>query len=127
MMATKQRYGKLGGNVDDHGCQSFKTGEVTPEEAHEIGLETARRMWDSDYKIVVTMHLNTDKLHNHIVVNSVLFRIGRRVGYHWSDHYNAIMESRSCKIPLLTFSDSSKYSSCCVTSFWSCNLCDDEI
>ena len=45
MMATKRRFGKLGGNVAYHGYQSFKTGEVTPEQAHQIGIETARRMW----------------------------------------------------------------------------------
>lgn len=78
MMATKQRYGKLGGNVAYHGYQSFVSGEVTPEEAHEIGLETARRMWGNDYEIVVTTHLNTDNLHNHIVVNSVSFRTGQK-------------------------------------------------
>lgn len=87
MMATKQRYGKLGGNVAYHGYQSFKSGEVTPEEAHEIGLETARRMWGKDYEIVVTTHLNTDNLHNHIVVNSVSFRTGRKSENHISDHY----------------------------------------
>lgn len=78
MMATKQRYGKLGGNVAYHGFQSFRSGEVTAEEAHAIGLETARRMWGKDYEIVVTTHLNTDNLHNHIVVNSVSFRTGRK-------------------------------------------------
>lgn len=67
MMATKRRYGKLGGNVAYHAYQSFISGEVTPEEAHQIGLETARRMWGKDYEIVVTTHLNTDNLHNHIV------------------------------------------------------------
>lgn len=71
MMDTKQRYGKLGSNVDDHGYHNFKTGEVTSEEANEIGLDTARWMWDSDYEIVFTTHLNTDNLHNHIEVNSV--------------------------------------------------------
>lgn len=44
MMATKKRFDKTGGNVAYHGYQSFQTGEVTPEEAHKIGLETARRM-----------------------------------------------------------------------------------
>ncbi len=78
MMATKQRYGKLSGNVAYHGFQSFRTGEVTPEQAHQIGLETARRMWGEEYEIVVTTHLNTDNLHNHIVVNSVSFRTGRK-------------------------------------------------
>lgn len=87
MMATKRRYGKTGGNVAYHGYQSFQTGEVTPEEAHKIGLETARRMWDSNYEIVVTTHLNTDNLHNHFVVNSVSFKTGRKFENHISDHY----------------------------------------
>ena len=87
MMATKRRYGKLGGNVAYHGYQSFCSGEITPEEAHQIGLETARRMWGKDYEIVVTTHLNTDNLHNHIVVNSVSFRTGRKFENHISDHY----------------------------------------
>lgn len=67
MTATKKRFGKTGGNVAYHGYQSFQTGEVTPEEAHKIGLETARRMWGKEYEIVVTTHLNTDNLHNHFV------------------------------------------------------------
>lgn len=87
MMATKRRYGKLGGNVAYHGYQSFCSGEISPEEAHQIGLETARRMWGKDYEIVVTTHLNTDNLHNHIVVNSVSFRTGRKFENHISDHY----------------------------------------
>ena len=87
MMDTKRRYWKLGGNVAYHGYQSFKTGEVTPQEAHTIGIETARRMWGDDYEIVVTTHLNTDNIHNHIVVNSVSFRTGRKFENHISDHY----------------------------------------
>lgn len=87
MIATKKRFGKMGGNVAYHGYQSFQTGEVTPEEAHKIGLETARRMWGSDYEIVVTTHLNTDNLHNHFVVNSVSFKTGRKFENHISDHY----------------------------------------
>ena len=78
MMDTKRRFGKFGGNVAYHGYQSFVTGEVTPEEAHQIGMETARRMWGDEYEIVVTTHLNTDNIHNHIVVNSVSFKTGRK-------------------------------------------------
>lgn len=87
MMTTKRRFGKLGGNVAYHGYQSFQSGEVTPEEAHRIGIETARRMWGNDYEIVVTTHLNTAHLHNHIIVNSVSFRTGRKFENHISDHY----------------------------------------
>ncbi len=86
MMITKHRYGKLGGNVAYHGYQSFKAGEVTPYEAHQIGIETAKRMW-KDYEVVVTTHLNTDNIHNHIVVNSVSFKTGRKFENHVSDHY----------------------------------------
>ena len=86
MMTTKHRYRKFGGNVAYHGFQSFKTGEVTPDEAHQIGIETAKRMW-KDYEVVVTTHLNTDNIHNHLVVNSVSFRTGRKFENHVSDHY----------------------------------------
>lgn len=86
MMATKRRFGKPGGNVAYHGYQSFRIDEVTPEEAHQIGMETARRMWGREYEIVVTTHLNTDNIHNHIVVNSVSFRTGRKFENHISDH-----------------------------------------
>lgn len=83
MMATKKRFGKMGGNVAYHGYQSFVSGEVTPEEAHKIGMETARRMWGADYEIVVTTHLNTDNLHNHFVINSVSFKTGRKFENHY--------------------------------------------
>ena len=65
-----------------HGYQSFVSGEVSPEEAHAIGMETARRMWGADYEIVVTTHLNTDNLHNHFIINSVSFKTGRKYENH---------------------------------------------
>ena len=82
MMVTKRRYGKLGGNVAYHGYQSFKSGEVTPKEAHKIGIETAKRMWGGNYEIVVTTHLNTDNIHNHFVINSVSFKTGKKFEDH---------------------------------------------
>lgn len=86
MMATKRRYGKLGGNVAYHGYQSFVTDEVTPAEAHRIGVETAKRMWGANYEVVVTTHLNTDNIHNHFVINSVSFKTGRKFENHIRDH-----------------------------------------
>lgn len=78
MMAVKRRFGEQGKVIAYHGYQSFKTGEVTPEEAHQIGIDTARRMWGKDFQVLVTTHLNTDNLHNHFVVNSVSFRDGHK-------------------------------------------------
>ena len=86
MMAVKRRFGKLGGNVAYHGYQSFQTGEVTPEEALAIGRETAYRMWGDKYQVLITVHLNTDNLHCHFVVNSVSFKDGSKFGNHQKDH-----------------------------------------
>ena len=85
MMETKKRFGKLKGNVAYHGYQSFRPGELTPETCHEIGIETARRMWP-DYEVVVTTHLNTDSLHNHFVVNSVSYKTGEKFQNKIRDH-----------------------------------------
>ena len=78
MAAVKRRFGKTGGTVAWHGFQSFAEGEVTPKEAFEIGKETARRMWGDKYQVVVTVHLNTDNLHCHFVVNPISFKDGSR-------------------------------------------------
>ena len=42
MQVTKRRFGKLGGVVGYHFIQSFAPGEVTPEQAHRIGVVFAR-------------------------------------------------------------------------------------
>ena len=78
MIAVKRRFGERGKNIAYHGYQSFAEGEVTPEEAHQIGIETARRMWGAKYQVVVTTHLNTDNVHNHFVINSVSFTDGKK-------------------------------------------------
>ena len=78
MVAVQKRFGSRGDIVAWHGFQSFAEGEVTPDEAFEIGKETARRMWGNKYQVVVTVHLNTDNLHCHFVVNPISFIDGSR-------------------------------------------------
>ena len=87
MMAVKQKYGERGKVVAYHGYQSFKADELTPEQCHAIGIETAKRMWSKDYQVLVTTHLNTDNLHNHFVVNSVSFRDGKKFRNSIEQHY----------------------------------------
>lgn len=88
MMAVKRKYGERGKVVAYHGYQSFKTDELTPEQCHAIGIETAKRMWGKDYQVLVTTHLNTDNLHNHFVVNSISFRDGKKFRNQISQHYD---------------------------------------
>ena len=71
MAAVQRRFGKAGNNVAYHAYQSFKTGEVTAEECHRIGVETARRLWGNDRQVLVATHFNTGTYHNHFVVNPV--------------------------------------------------------
>ena len=86
MIAVQRRFGLRGKVVGYHGIQSFKEGEVTPEQAFEIGKATARKMWGDHYQVLVTVHLNTDNVHCHFVVNSVSFKDGTKFKNKIGDH-----------------------------------------
>lgn len=71
-VAVKQQYNKTDGIQAYHGYISFKdTDDLSPDEAHQIGIEFANRVWGERFQIVVTTHLNTKCLHCHYVINSV--------------------------------------------------------
>lgn len=50
--------------------QSFKPGEVTPEEANRIGYETAMRWTKGKHAFIVATHIDRAHVHNHIIYNS---------------------------------------------------------
>lgn len=50
--------------------QSFKPGEITPEEANRIGYETAMRWTKGKYAFFVATHTDKKHIHNHIYYNS---------------------------------------------------------
>lgn len=81
MILTKQRYGKEDGYIAWHGYQSFKPGEVTPEQCHALGVELARQMWGGRFQIIVTTHLDKEHLHNHFCINSVSFKDGGKYNF----------------------------------------------
>ncbi len=78
MTMSKKRYGKEYGNVAFHAYQSFAPGEVTPGQAHRIGMQLAQELWGHRFEVVVATHLNTHCYHNHFLINSVSFADGRR-------------------------------------------------
>ena len=86
MIAVQRRFGLRGKVVGYHGIQSFRESEVTPEQAFEIGKETARQMWGDRYQVLVTVHLNTDNIHCHFVVNPVSFKDGSKFQNKIGDH-----------------------------------------
>ena len=78
MMMIKKHYNKEKGNIAFHSIQSFAANEVTPDEAHEIGLQLAKEMWGDRFQVVVATHLNTKHIHNHFIINSVSFVDGKK-------------------------------------------------
>lgn len=78
MALTKRRFGKEKGIVAFHAYQSFAPGEVTPDQAHALGVELAKKLWGDRHEVIVATHLNTHCYHNHFVVNSVSFVDGKK-------------------------------------------------
>ena len=50
--------------------QSFKPGEITPEEANRIGYELAMRFTKGKHAFTVSTHTDRKHIHNHIIFNS---------------------------------------------------------
>ena len=70
-LATKALYKKSDGVMFYHYVQSFAEDDnLTPEEAHQIGLEFAEKAWPG-FEVVVATHTDTHCIHNHFVINSV--------------------------------------------------------
>ncbi|MFQ7291686.1 MAG: relaxase/mobilization nuclease domain-containing protein [Monoglobales bacterium] len=78
MVMTKLQFGKTDKILAYHGYQSFLPGEVTPDQAHEIGVELAKRLWGDRFQVLVTTHLDKNHLHNHFCLNSVSFVDGKK-------------------------------------------------
>ena len=62
-----------GTNLGRHLIQAFQPGEVTPEQAHEIGMELAKEILGGKYEFVLTTHIDKDHVHNHLIFNAVSF------------------------------------------------------
>ena len=88
MAAVQQMYGKNTGNIAYHAYQSFKPGDVTPEECHALGVETAQKLWGDKYQVLVATHLNTGTYHNHFVINAVSYQDGKKFNCNKKAYYH---------------------------------------
>ncbi len=87
-----------GTNLGRHLIQAFQPGEVTPEQAHEIGMELAKEILGGKYEFVLTTHIDKNHVHNHLIFNAVSFTDHRH--YHSnkrSYHYIRRTSDRLCK------------------------------
>lgn len=70
---TRRHAVDKGTNLGRHLIQAFQPGEVTPEQAHEIGMELAKEILGGKYEFVLTTHIDKDHVHNHLIFNAVSF------------------------------------------------------
>lgn len=77
MLLTKRNYGAFTGKAVTQKDvllyqirQSFKPGEVTPEQAQEIGCKLAMRFTKGRHQFIVATHIDQEHIHTHIIYNS---------------------------------------------------------
>ena len=75
-LLSKRQYCTLNGRTQKNDViayqvrQSFKPGEITPEEANQVGYEFAKRFLKDRFAFVVCTHVDKAHIHNHIIWNS---------------------------------------------------------
>lgn len=88
-MLSKRQYEQFTGRRQKHEViayqirQSFKPGEITPEEANRLGHELALRFTKGKYAFIVATHTDRAHVHNHIVFNSTSIDATRKFKNFW--------------------------------------------
>ena len=88
---SKQQYlrqtGRRRGRDDVIGYhlrQAFLPGEITPEEANQVGYELAMKLTKGHNAFVVCTHIDKHHVHNHIIINSVDLDCKRKFRNFWN-------------------------------------------
>ena len=66
-----------------HVRQSFRPGEITPEEANRLGVEFAKRFTKGNHAFIVCTHIDKAHVHNHIIWSSVNLDCDRKFRNFW--------------------------------------------
>ena len=83
---TRKAFKKDDDILAHHYVQSFSPNEnVTPELAHQIGVELMKKV-APNFQVIVSTHVDKDHIHNHIVINSVNMVTGNK----WYRNKNSI-------------------------------------
>lgn len=86
---SKRRYQTSTGRKQEndviayHVRQSFKPGEITPEEANRLGCEFAERFLKGNHAYIVCTHIDKKHIHNHIIWNSTALSCDRKFRNFW--------------------------------------------
>ena len=89
LLSKRQYFNQTGRSqgADDviayHLRQAFKPGEVTPEEANQIGRELALKLTKGNHAFVVCTHIDKHHVHNHIILNSTTLDCQKKFRNFW--------------------------------------------
>lgn len=89
LLSKRQYFNQTGRSqgADDviayHLRQAFKPGEVTPEEANQIGRELALKLTKGSHAFVVCTHIDKHHVHNHIIINSTTLDCQKKFRNFW--------------------------------------------
>lgn len=90
MQATKNRWDKTGGILGYHLIHSYSPGEISPERAHELGIEFAQQLVGDRFEAVIGTHTDHEHIHCHIIFNSVSFVDGGKFRSDYAAYYDGI-------------------------------------
>lgn len=78
--------------------QSFKPGEITPEDANRIGYDLAMEFTKGKHQFIVATHTDKAHIHNHVIFNSTTLDCDRKFSEpHQSGREIAKISDRLCR------------------------------
>lgn len=78
--------------------QSFKPGEITPEDANRIGYDLAMEFTKGNHQFIVATHTDKAHIHNHVIINSTTLDCDRKFSEpHQSGREVALISDRLCR------------------------------
>ena len=92
-MLSKREYARLTGRAPKGDViayqlrQSFKPGEITPEEANQIGYDLAMKLTKNHHAFIVATHTDKAHIHNHIIWNSTDLDCTRKYRNFWGSYF----------------------------------------
>lgn len=104
---TKKQFRSKTKTLAHHLIQSFVPGEVSFEEAHQVGLELCESVLGGKYEYVLATHIDKEHIHNHIIFNSIDVNEGKVYHSYYGSYMNIRNQSdRLCKEHNLSVLDS---------------------
>ena len=95
---TKNQFSSRTKTLAHHLIQSFVPGEVSFEEAHQVGMELCKSVLGGKYEYVLATHIDKDHIHNHIIFNSIDAYEGKVYHSYYGSYMNIRNQSdRLCK------------------------------